>query len=80
MIPARGPQTKFSYPYLRCHGEEHTCQQVPRAKHLWTMSVFRHGKELTCQQVLRAKHLLTNAPTKTATKHVRFQQILTENV
>ena len=35
MIPARGPQTT-----LKEACDEHTCQQVLRASHLLTMSVF----------------------------------------
>ena len=48
MIPARGPQTKFSYifcwyllkPHVFCCSlGGRACQQVLRAKHLLTMSV-----------------------------------------
>ena len=41
MIPARGPQTKLKeIPGLRRHGDERTCQQVLRVKHLLTMHAF----------------------------------------
>ena len=43
MMPARGPQKKLKeIPGLRRHGDERTCQQVLRAKHLLTMSVFNN--------------------------------------
>ena len=34
-------------PYLWRHGEEHTCPQVPRARHLWTMRVFQDSSRRT---------------------------------
>ena len=33
--------SRLMQPYLWRHGEEHTCPQVPRARHLWTMSFSR---------------------------------------
>ena len=41
MIPARGPQTKLKeIPGLSHYGDERTCPQVLRAKHLLTTGVF----------------------------------------
>ena len=45
MIPARGPQTKLKeIPGLSHHGDERTCPQVLRAKHLLTMGVFQQSR------------------------------------
>ena len=33
--------TRLMHPYLRRHSEEHTCQQMPRARHLWTLPGFQ---------------------------------------
>ena len=42
MIPARGPQTKLKeIPGLSYDGDERTCPQVLRAKHLLTTGVLQ---------------------------------------
>ena len=69
MIPARGPQTKFSYifcwyllkPHVFCCSlGGRACQQVLRAKHQLKISVFAcNPGGRACVQVLRARQLLT---------------------
>ena len=48
MIPARGPQTKLKEIHgLSHHGDERTCPQVLRAKHLLTTGVLQPAELLS---------------------------------
>ena len=52
MILARGPQTQLkATPGLRRHGDERTCPQVLRARHLLTMSAFYAKQNMSAREM-----------------------------